>query len=305
MRIRITPLLFVLIGGLLIFGCSPGENGSTEQSFEDDTQSSNSGLIRVMSFNIRYDNPNDGENRWENRNGFVANMIQTHADIAGTQEGMVHQLEDLDTMLPNPSFSFDRVGVSRNDSEYEGEFCAIYYRTDKFELLEHNTFWLSGTPDEPGSVGWDAALPRIVTWAKFQDKSKDSSFYVFNTHFDHQGEEARDNSSRLILEKIEEIAGDDPVVVMGDFNATEDEEPYKILTEQLFDGFYHSKNEHEGPESTWNGFSEIKLGHRIDFIFANPQVSVVKHRILTDTRDGRFPSDHLPVQAEIKLKVDS
>lgn len=301
MKIRIKKILIVLISFFFSIGCSSEVKEYSDESSGNDNLSSNSELIRVMSFNIRYDNPNDGENRWENRNDLVANMIRTNADIAGTQEGLVHQLEDLDTMLPNPSFRFERVGVSRVGNEKEGEFCAIYYRKDRFEVLNHNTFWLSENPDEPESIGWDAALPRIVTWAKLQDKNRDLSFYVFNTHFDHRGENARKNSSRLILEKIEEIAGDEPVVVMGDFNATEGGEPYKILTDRLFDGFYYTENEHEGPESTWNGFNEIKPGHRIDFIFTNSEVRIVNHRILKDKSEGRFPSDHLPVQADIQL----
>ena len=309
MKKRFTLLVHVLIGGLLIFGCNTEGQLSSDQQNENKAQISDSEYIRVMSFNIRYDNPNDGVNRWENRKDFVANITRLNADIIGIQEALANQLEDLDNLLPIPSFSFDRVGISRDGSDRTGEFCAIYFRTDKFELLAHDTFWLSETPEEPGSIGWDASLPRIVTWAKFQQVGEGDSFYVFNTHFDHRGNEARVNSSRILLNKIDEIAGERPVIVMGDLNALENDDPYKILSEvergpvqmKLLDGFYHSEQGHVGPNSTWNGFNEIVPDRRIDFIFANPQFRVVKHRILKDTRDGRFPSDHFPVQAEVKL----
>lgn len=304
MKLGIKVFLIVLIGGIFFYGCS------YEGSGNDDNQNLNSDLIRVLSFNIRYDNPNDGENRWEYRKDFISDIIKTQAHIVGTQEGMANQLEDLDKLLVSSSFHFNRVGVSRIGSEKEGEFCAIYYRNDHFELLDHNTFWLSENPSELGSVGWDAALPRIVTWAELYDNNNEQSFFVFNTHFDHRGSIARVNSSRILLEKIDEIAGENPVIVMGDLNTQEHEAPYKILTEvdrgplniELLDGFYHSEEGHEGPNSTWNGFNEIVPDHRIDFIFVNPKISVLKHRILTDKKDGRFPSDHLPVQAELKLK---
>ncbi len=262
--------------------------------------------MRVMSFNIRFDNPNDGPDAWPHRKDFVASMFRFHQnDIVGTQEGLINQLEELDEMLPE----FEWVGVGRDAGGREGEFCAIYYRTDRFELIEEDTFWLSETPDTPGSQGWDAALPRIVTWARLFDKKNDRSFIVFNTHFDHRGEEARRQSSELILQKVAELAGDDPVIVMGDLNAVEDQDPYQILAEadrgpveiELFDGFYHSRYGHHGPTSTWNGFREIVPDRRIDYIFTDAGFSFIQHGILADIRDGHFPSDHLPVVADLEF----
>ena len=267
--------------------------------------------MHVMSFNIRFDNPDDGENAWPYRRQFVASLIRSHADLVGTQEGVFRQLEDLEELLAvNTPFRYDRVGISRDGYTDKGEFCAIFFRSDRYDLLAHDTFWLSENPDEPGYLGWDAALPRIVTWARLRHKSSDRTFYVFNAHFDHRGSEAREQSARLLLKKVDEIAGNEPVIVMGDLNADEDQEPYKILADvdrgpvrvELLDGFYHAENGHEGPSSTWNGFSEIVENRRIDFIFANPQLRIIEHRILTDTKDGRFPSDHFPVVAELAFR---
>ncbi len=301
MKIIIYPLLILFMFVIAAFqhGCNEAEN--VEEIREDTVP------MRVMSFNIRFDNPDDGPDAWPHRKDFVASMFRFHQnDLVGTQEGLINQLEDLDEMLSE----FTWVGVGRDAGDERGEFCAIYYRTDRFNLIEDGTFWLSETPDEPGSQGWDAALPRIVTWARLFDKKNDQAFIVFNTHFDHRGEEARRQSSKLILEKIGELAGEDPVIVMGDLNAVEEQDPYKILAEaargpfeiELFDGFYHSKYGHHGPTSTWNAFERIYPDRRIDYIFVDSNFSVIQHGILADIRDGRFPSDHLPVVADIEFR---
>lgn len=261
--------------------------------------------IRVMTFNLRLDTPTDSSNAWPHRKEMVAKTMRYHkADFVGIQEGLPHQLEQLDEMLPY----FDRIGVGRNTSDDPGEYSAIYYKKDRFELIDDDTFWLSETPDEVASVGWDAALPRIVTWGEFRDTRSGETFFVFNTHFDHIGEKARAESASLILEKINEIAGDAPAVVTGDFNTTENDAPYKILTGEtgdqengLMDGFYEAEYGHHGPTSTWNGFEEILPDRRIDFVFANDGFDVIQHAILADQYDGRFPSDHLPVVADLEF----
>lgn len=266
---------------------------------------SDSATVRVMTFNLRLDTPSDGPNAWPHRKEMVARTIQFHkADFVGIQEGLPHQLEQLDEMLPY----FDRIGIGRNTQEDPDEFSAIYYKKEKFELIENETFWLSETPGEVASVGWDAALPRIVTWGEFRDSRSGETFFVFNTHFDHVGEKARAESASLILDKIGELAGGAPVVVTGDFNITENDPPYKILTgamgdhtNPLEDGFYEAEHGHHGPTSTWNGFEEILPGRRIDFIFTNSGFNVIQHATIADQQDGRFPSDHLPVVADVKF----
>lgn len=278
----------------------------SESSSNNSTISSDPEPVRVMSFNIRYDNPDDGADAWLNRKDFVASTIRFHkADIVGIQEGLIHQLEDLDGYLQE----FDRVGVGRDDGDEEGEFSAIFYKPVRFEPVETGNFWLSETPEVAGSKGWDADITRIASWAHFRDKKNNEHFYAFNTHFDHRGTEARKNSAELIVQKIAEIAGDEPVVLTGDFNTTEDCEPYKILTDAnrndssliLYDGFYHSENGHHGTNSTSNGFEEIRPDRRIDYIFVNKEFKVIQHGILSDVREGHFPSDHLPVLAEVIL----
>lgn len=262
--------------------------------------------LRVMSFNIRFDNPSDGPDAWPHRKDFVAGMFRFHKnDIVGIQEGLISQVMDLEELLPE----FEWVGVGREDGEDGGEFCAIFYKTDRFDLIEDGTFWLSETPDVPGSLGWDTAITRISTWARLYDKENSRRFIVFNTHYDHRGEEARSKSSELILQKVAELSEGDPVIVMGDLNTVESQDPYKILTDpalgpvrvELFDGFYHSRYGHHGPTTTWNGFREMIPERRIDYIFVNPKFSVIQHGILADIRDGHFPSDHLPVVADIEF----
>lgn len=154
--------------------------------------------LRVMTFNIRYNEPRDGVNAWANRKTKVADVIRFHkADLIGVQEAQNNQLKDLEKLLPD----FAWCGVGRTDGKEDGEYSAILYRKSRFKLLETKTFWLSETPEKAGSKGWDADFPRIVTWAKFQDKNTKKTFYHFNTHFDHIGAKARTESSKFCLPK--------------------------------------------------------------------------------------------------------
>jgi endonuclease/exonuclease/phosphatase family metal-dependent hydrolase len=260
--------------------------------------------LRVMTFNIRYDNPNDGEDAWPNRRAKVASMIRFHgADVVGLQEALRHQIGDLEAALPR----FGWFGSGRS-AERDAEHCAVLYRRDRLEVLAEGTFWLSETPDVAGSRGWDAALPRIVTWGKLRDRRNGAVLHLFNTHFDHVGEAARRESARLLLRKVAEIAGaDGPAVVTGDFNTTPESEPYRVLTTgdgthgALGDAMLASSCPHHGPTSSWNAFKAIEAGRRIDFVLVRPPAVVRQHGILSDTFDGRFPSDHLPVLAELAV----
>lgn len=259
------------------------------------------GKINVMSFNIRYDNPKDGENQWALRKKNLASMLPFYdIEICGMQEVLYSQAEDIKLFLPN----FDYVGVGRTDGKKEGEFSPIFYDKDKLAVQESQTFWLSTSPEIPGKA-WDAILPRIVTWAKFKYKDADKgkkSFYVFNTHFDHLGKEARLESAKLLLVKVKEIAGNQSAIIMGDFNATPDEEPIKLLNTQLIDTKKVSKNPHFGPDdSTFNGFEQKEIpGRLIDFIFLNTnKIKVTKHATLSNTWAGKFASDHHAVMARL------
>jgi endonuclease/exonuclease/phosphatase family metal-dependent hydrolase len=261
--------------------------------------------IRVMSFNIRYDEPRDGVNAWPNRKKIVASLIRFHhVDIIGVQEALKGQLDDLSALLPE----YGWLGVGRGDGKAAGEFSAILYLRSRFRSLESSTFWLSETPDVP-SKGWDAALPRIVTWTKFSDNQTGKVFFHFNTHFDHRGTRSHEEGARLLLNRINLLARRLPVLVTGDFNFTESSRAYEILIAKemaspdlLRDARYASENGHYGPTSTFNDFKALVPDQKIDFVFVKGRVRVLQHGVLSDTWDLRFASDHLPVLAEIVLE---
>ena len=264
--------------------------------------------IRVMTFNIRLNTPDDGPNAWPYRKDIAASMIRFHkADIAGLQEALKDQVDDLTMFLPE----FEWFGIGRDDGAEAGEFMAVFFRTDRFEVLGESTFWLSETPQSPG-LGWDAACNRVVTWGKMKDKRTGKTFFIFNTHFDHMGEVARQESAKLLLKRIDEIAGDSPIVVTGDFNASPDSEPYRILTKgltnnptmKLVDAEQISLHPYHGPDGTITRFQSANLPDNvtIDYIFIQNNVKVLLHGTLSDSFDGRFPSDHMPVLAEIILE---
>jgi endonuclease/exonuclease/phosphatase family metal-dependent hydrolase len=258
-------------------------------------------LIRVVTFNIRVA-VDEGINSWDNRKELVASIIETYrADIVGLQEALKTQLEDLNKLLPD----FAWVGVGRDDGAEEGEYAAIFYNKKRFEVLEDSTFWLSETPDKP-SIGWDAALKRVVTWAKLRDKITGKIFYHFNTHFDYKGVMARLESANLLNDRVAEVAGKTPAIVTGDFNFKSDFGGYKILTEgrknYLFDTQKIAKVDSSGSNITYNRFGQfLEEGNKIDYIFIKNNIEVDKHKIIMDTFDGRYSSDHMPVLAVLRI----
>ena len=255
--------------------------------------------IRVMSFNIRLNIESDGEHAWPHRAARTASVIRYHEPhVVGLQEAKIEQLEDLDESLPG----YDWVGVGRDDGASGGEFSAIMYRTDRLDLVETETFWLSESPDMPGSKGWDAAFPRVVTWALFERKSDGQRFYHFNTHFDHVGEEARRRSAQMILDAIENREEDLPAIVTGDFNAEPDSDPYAVITGSLKDARLISSTKPHGPEGTFSGFVATQNPmHRIDYVFVSPDVRVERYATLAEHWEGRHASDHVPVVADVVL----
>jgi endonuclease/exonuclease/phosphatase family metal-dependent hydrolase len=290
-------LMILFCFPLLLFfaACQNTEENSSMQNVE-------TAEFNVMSYNIRYDNPGDSAHAWPYRKERLANLIQYHeADLLGLQEALEHQVQYLDSALSEHAW----VGVGRDDGESSGEFSPVFYRKEMFELLDWGTFWLSDTPDEP-STGWDAALPRIVTWTFLQHLPSGDSLYYFNTHFDHRGEQAREESAKLIRRKISEIAGSNPVLVTGDFNATPSSAPYRAMVAEqgLKDAIDATILPHEGALTSFSGFvvaDGLQPDRRIDYVFVSPEIEVQKHAILTDHQEGAYPSDHLPVIARIRL----
>lgn len=255
--------------------------------------------IKMMTYNIRYANDNDGENVWDNRKSKVVQLINYYEPLVfGIQEGLEKQVKYLDESLGN----FDYVGVGRDDGKTKGEYSAVFYNTQALEVLESSTFWLSETPDKI-SKGWDASLERICTYARFKNKKTGKTFWVFNTHFDHRGEEARKNSSKLILEMINKKTNlkKDKVVFMGDLNLVPDQEGIATLKAQLDDSKSISAKTPYGPVGTSNGFkTDLIMTRRIDYIFSK-NLQVNQYAQIDDRRDDNYyPSDHLPVLVELE-----
>jgi endonuclease/exonuclease/phosphatase family metal-dependent hydrolase len=256
--------------------------------------------IRVMSFNVRYASTNQ-PNAWVDRRPIMKECLRKmDADIIGTQETTYLQVTDLAEDFPN----YDWIGLGR-DGGSRGEFMAIYFLKDRFKPLEFDHFWLSDTPDRIGSVTWSNVNKRMVTWVKFEDRKSGQQFYFFNTHFDHKIQEAREKSAALVRERIAGLSNSLPVILMGDFNANAGKnKAYSILTEGGFmtDTWNSAKkrvNDHIG---TFNEFKkEIVGGPRIDWILTRNGVTCDRIEIVTFNKDGKYPSDHFPLVAELHL----
>lgn len=254
----------------------------------------------VATYNIRFDNPNDSLDLWKTRSSALTELIQfNNFDIFGTQEGLKNQLIDIKTMLPQ----YDYIGVGRTNGKEDGEYAAIFYKPNQFKLVQQGNFWLSTVTDRP-NVGWDAAYPRICTWGKFTEKASGLTFFVFNVHFDHRGVQARQESAKLILTKVKEIAGKAPAILTGDFNVDETNESYLLLkNSELFKDAFEIAEVKLAPNGTFNEFNvNIKPVGRIDHIFLTKEFEVQRFGILTNTYNGRYPSDHFPVMIKIKYK---
>lgn len=253
-----------------------------------------------MTYNIRLSLESDQENSWNNRKQDVLNLLSFYKpDFFGVQEAVPQQMTELKSGLTNYNF----VGVGRDDGKNSGEYAAIFYDTGKLKVLESGTFWLSETPEKP-SKGWDAAYNRICTFALFQLKKGGKKFWAFNVHFDHVGNLARENSAKLILQKINGINTKNlPVVLTGDFNLTDKSEPIKIVSNKMNDSFYHSKKPHYGPKGTFTAFDINTVPQdRIDYIFTQ-KFECETLRTIDDRRENLlYPSDHFPVMATLKFK---
>lgn len=259
--------------------------------------------LNVLTFNLRYNNPEDGPNAWPHRKEMVAKVFTDHdVDLAGLQEALSGMIDDLQGLLPGYAF----IGVGREDGQKKGEFAPIFYRKDRFTLEKQGTFWLSETPETVGSKGWDAALARIATWGIFRGNASGKEFLFMNTHFDHRGETARRESAKLLIARAAALSeGKLPVVLTGDFNTTPDSTAIQTVTSdsrlKLTDSTDVSQTPHIGGTMTFNGFGREKSGDIIDYIFVGPGVKVESHGYFPEIQDGVYVSDHWPVVSRVLL----
>lgn len=259
--------------------------------------------IHYATFNIRYDNAGDKKNNWKYRKDNVCRFIQDRGlEIIGMQEVLHNQLKDLQAGLPGYSY----VGVGREDGKKKGEYAPIFYRTDRFEVLDSNTFWLSQYPDSAGFIGWDGACTRIATWAKLKDKKNGQIFMAVNTHFDHVGTESRKNSALLIIKKIKEIVGDKPAILTGDFNVSEKWEAYQTIThnEYVLKDAHKIADSRKGTTYTFHDFGRWPKDRleKIDFIFVTPQIRVLSSEIPEEAKGPTgYLSDHNPQLIDLEF----
>jgi endonuclease/exonuclease/phosphatase family metal-dependent hydrolase len=271
--------------------------------------------LRVMSFNIRYGSANDGENRWKNRKEMVFNVIRNHpSDIVGLQEALRFQMDEI-----RESHSvYGEIGVAREDGNNEGEYSSILYRTDRFGVGESGTFWFSDTPEVAGSNTWGNACVRICSWARLIETKTGKAFYIYNLHLDHVSQPSREKSAVLLAERIKNRRYKEPFVVTGDFNTGEDNPVIKYLKGEIaIEGPDGSRAKTPIPMidtfrvlhpdvkdvRTAHGFKGTRQGNKIDYVFVPPGTKVLEAEILYDNVEGRYPSDHYPVDARFRLAI--
>lgn len=270
--------------------------------------------IRVMTFNIRYGTAKDGDNAWQHRRKMVFGIIRDHQpDIVGLQEVLEGQRRELLGVLPE----YESLGAGRFDGILRGEFAPIFYRKQRFKVLEQGQFWLSDTPKIPGSKSWGNNITRICTWARMRDLKTSKSFYFYNTHLDHRSAPSQQRSVELIAQRIANRKhSNDPILLTGDFNAGEDSKSIRYIKGEIEKAFEASENPPLSPElrdtfrvmhsdatdvGTFNSFRGESSKAKIDYVFVSSEIKVLSAEIIHDNDDGRYPSDHFPVKAIIEL----
>jgi endonuclease/exonuclease/phosphatase family metal-dependent hydrolase len=256
--------------------------------------------LKVMSFNIRYGTAPDGENHWTLRRDFLFDVVREQdADLIGLQEALDSQIREIVEAVP----LYAVVGVGRDDGMAKGEYTAILVRKDRFHVAEAGTFWFSYTPSVPGSTSWGNRITRICTWARLIDRDG-TPFWIYNVHLDHQSQPSRERSADLLRHRIEARSSPtEPVIVTGDFNAGEENAAVKtMIAEKAFVDTFRVVHPNEKQVVTFNGFKmETIDGPKIDYVFVRPETEVLSAEIVRTSRDGRYPSDHFPVTARIRL----
>jgi endonuclease/exonuclease/phosphatase family metal-dependent hydrolase len=263
--------------------------------------------LKVMSFNIRFGAANDGNNSWEFRKELVADTIEhSSPDLLGLQEALKFQVDYIQEHFPEMSMH----GVGRDEGKEKGEYCAIFFNKKRFNLVDAGHYWLSKTPNVPGSTDWDTALTRMVSWVVLEDRMNDNKPFIYaNTHFDHVGRVAREESAKLIRSKYENEANGLPGILTGDFNAAEGSAPYKALIEgdssssaPMFDTFRQVNPEPTNADGSFGGWAGRRSGARIDWIVTTKHFDALNASINHTNLQGRYPSDHYPVEAVVRLK---
>lgn len=303
---------FLLMAGLL-FAAEPPTTRPTSAPAEEDSS------LRVMTFNIRYGTAADGENHWERRREMVFDVIRTHRpDLVGTQEALRFQLDQIREAVGG----FGEVGAARDDGKQSGEYSSILYREDRFQVLESGTFWLSETPEVPGSRHWGNTLPRVCSWAKLADRRTGGTVWFYNTHLDHMSQRSRQRGLELIASRIAALPADAAVILTGDFNAGEGNSAVRALLQEarpaqtqpaqdagpatrrvkLVDTF-RAVHPDEKVVGTFHGFKGSTTGDKIDYVLVSPGIETLEAAILRDHRDQRYPSDHYPVSARIRIRA--
>jgi endonuclease/exonuclease/phosphatase family metal-dependent hydrolase len=254
--------------------------------------------VTVMTYNIRYDNVQDGINQWATRKQKVYDVIRKYSpDLLGVQEALHNQLTDITTNLKEYGF----VGVGRDDGKQKGEYSALLFKKAKYKIIDQNTFWLSEKPTVPGSKSWDAAITRVATWARILDKKTKKEFVVINTHFDHIGKEARAKSAAMLKAKAVEIGRNLPVIITGDFNTTRDDLPYQEMMSNR--GLIVADPAPANPPGTFCNFAVNSIPCRpIDYIFHTLEWKADSYLVITDNDGANYPSDHLPVMVRLEIK---
>ena len=254
--------------------------------------------LKVMTYNIRYDNPGDGVNQWSDRKIKVFTLLKKYdPDIFGVQEALHHQLTDISGNLKEYEF----FGAGRDDGKQKGEYSAIFFRKDRFKVLEQNTFWLSETPQVPGSKNWDAAITRVVTWARLQDQKSKKVFLMINTHFDHIGKESRRHSAALLKDSAAAIGKQLPVIITGDFNFTRDKPPYEVMMNPSPIPLMDTAPA-EAPGTACGFGVNSRPCSAIDYIFHTSDWKSENYQVIKDHDGTNYPSDHLPVMVTLSLE---
>ncbi|MDU1906020.1 MAG: endonuclease/exonuclease/phosphatase family protein [Dysgonomonas sp.] len=258
--------------------------------------------LDVMSFNVRYDNPEDSLNNWQYRKEIVVRTIKDkNTDIVGTQEVLANQLNDLKSLLP----AYNSVGVGREDGVEKGEYSAVLYKKDRFDEIKSGYFWLSETPAVAGSKGWDGACERIATWVVLEDKETKKQLFFINTHLDHVGKLARQEGVTLLLNQTKELSNGLPVIITGDFNASPESDVIKHVTAS--GEFIHTKDiavSKGGTEWTFHGFGRVPEDRRefIDYVFVSKNIRVQEHEVLPEKLNDKYISDHSVIYTHLEIQ---